>query len=172
MESQVLKGICESLVSARRSEMAQTGVLGGISGPAASYLPLAGNGPRSSHSRSAKSSSFLHLHQPQSTSPQSTYSAFQPKAFPSHPVAGGSQCGFLAGDASSISAFRSVPIGWRHGRGKSAIPSVRRGARADYYQTLGVSKSASKAEIKSAYRKLARQVGRGEIQHADVRHRR
>lgn len=31
-------------------------------------------------------------------------------------------------------------------------------AAADYYSTLGVSKSASGKEIKAAYRKLARQV--------------
>lgn len=33
----------------------------------------------------------------------------------------------------------------------------------DYYSTLGVSKTASKQEIKNAYRKLARQVSYGEI---------
>lgn len=31
-------------------------------------------------------------------------------------------------------------------------------AAADYYSTLGVSKSASSKEIKAAYRKLAREV--------------
>ncbi len=29
-------------------------------------------------------------------------------------------------------------------------------AKPDYYETLGITKSASEAEIKSAYRKLAR----------------
>ncbi|XP_020109396.1 chaperone protein dnaJ A6, chloroplastic-like isoform X1 [Ananas comosus] len=75
-------------------------------------------------------------------------------------------CSILSKDrllaASSASFFAHLPSSFllncrtsqniRHQRGSRLVVS----AESDYYSVLGVSKNASKSEIKSAYRKLAR----------------
>lgn len=139
--------------------MAPTAALGAVTGLSSpgSLFPLSANGPRSSHSRSINASGFAHSNEQPSTISllhHSTHSALRTQAFAS--AARSSHCGFLTGSGSEGFSLRTVlkKEKQRHG----GRMKVSRGARADFYQTLGVSKSASKAEIKSAYRKLARQV--------------
>jgi len=74
----------------------------------------------------------------------------------------GVRCGVLVGERASFATGEaglwssSLAGGKRRrssGGGRSYVCMA-----ADYYATLGISKSATKSEIKSAYRKLARKV--------------
>lgn len=61
----------------------------------------------------------------------------------------------FSGELHRWGALREGAVPGRRGRkaGRMCVSMA-----ADYYSTLGVPKSASKQDIKSAYRKLARQV--------------
>lgn len=72
------------------------------------------------------------------------------------------RCGFVVGERASFAAsearlWSAVAGGKRKRRngerGRACVCMA-----ADYYATLGIPKSATKSEIKSAYRKLARKV--------------
>ncbi|VVB09733.1 unnamed protein product [Arabis nemorensis] len=71
-----------------------------------------------------------------------------------------SQINYLGASRSSMFSHGSLPFLSMTGMSRNMHP--RRGSRftvradANYYSVLGVSKNATKAEIKSAYRKLAR----------------
>lgn len=62
--------------------------------------------------------------------------------------------GFFAGETRLWTASRIAAGGRRSRRGGRLCVRMA----ADYYSTLGVPKSATKQDIKSAYRKLARKV--------------
>ena len=75
----------------------------------------------------------------------------------------GLRCGFVTGERASFGAgeaglWSSLKAGAggkrkRRNGGRACVCMA-----ADYYATLGVSRSATKSEIKAAYRKLARKV--------------
>lgn len=75
---------------------------------------------------------------------------------------GGRGGGWFAGEVQQWTALRFESqrsgsiVGGRRSRGGGRL-CVR--MAADYYSVLGVAKSATKQDIKSAYRKLARKVG-------------
>jgi hypothetical protein len=74
------------------------------------------------------------------------------------------RCGFVGGERASFFAAGEAGL-WSSLRAQAGRKRKRRtGGRAcvcmaaDYYATLGISRSATKSEIKAAYRKLARKV--------------
>lgn len=67
----------------------------------------------------------------------------------------GEKASFAVGDGGLLFTLRAGSGGKRRKKngGRACVFMA-----ADYYKTLGVSKTATKSEIKSAYRKLARKV--------------
>ncbi|CAH2076062.1 unnamed protein product, partial [Thlaspi arvense] len=92
--------------------------------------------------------------------PQFAVKAYYPSRLESHQDNSISQINCLGASRSSMFSHGSLPFLSLTGQSRSS--HSRRGARftvradTDFYSVLGVSKNATKAEIKSAYRKLAR----------------
>ena len=84
---------------------------------------------------------------PPSSSPNLLFPPPSPSPSSSFPL-GGARRGFV-----SLTSTRS-----NNSTAKRRFSTVVAAASGDYYATLGVSKAATSKEIKTAYRRLARQV--------------
>lgn len=71
---------------------------------------------------------------------------------------GGERASFAAGEAGLWASLRAAGVGGKRKRRNGSWGRACVCMAADHYKTLGVSRSATKSEIKSAYRKLARKV--------------
>ena len=91
--------------------------------------------------------------------PSTSYAAAMPRCKVS--VRKGLRCSaFVAGERASF-ASGETRLRTRLENRKRRTTGSRKGVvvmAADYYSTLGVARNATKSDIKSAYRKLARKV--------------
>ena len=74
---------------------------------------------------------------------------------------------FTPSKSVGVGSFPSTTANGQHSRSfrsskTSLFMSTRQGTGRDFYKILGVSRNAEMSEIKSAYRKLARQYHPGE----------